>query len=466
MKKVFCLLLVFAMAISLFAGCGTSQRKLEPASEVSGTEQSSTSSTVAEEPLAEAQTDEPDDSAIVYHGTCGYDASWTLTQNGTLTISGTGKTIDCFTHNTWNVAPWNASMAEKTVEGNEIFPEVVKVIVEEGITELGEGSFHGSPVREIFLPESLKVLGRGAIDQCYSLEKMDIPSGLEHVKAWNFYKGFNQLSNLEEWQALVEEDNKEEISYYSELECVSGEVNGFLFEDGTCIDYTGPGGAVVLPSCLDSDDLPDIMNAHSEIKEITLPDTWKSIGYFGSAGMEHIEKVTIPASIQYIGQHAFMGCKALKTVVFEGMDTEIEYTSFGICENLREVVAPEELFPTLCAASFPSDVFENLMGKRWENDNGLVIYGTTLVEYDGTDAVVHIPDGVTTVGACAFFEKTVTDLYVPDSVTNIGDHAYGFSWPSVSDVCYAPQADVTIHGSSVSAAEEYARRSDINFAAE
>ena len=48
-----------------------------------------------------------------------------------------------------------------------------------------------------------------------------------------------------------------------------------------------------------------------------------------------------------------------------------------------------------------------------------------LVKYTGTDAVVEIPAGVTTVGNNAFIgNKTMTDLIMPDSLTTIGDHAF------------------------------------------
>lgn len=57
--------------------------------------------------------------------------------------------------------------------------------------------------------------------------------------------------------------------------------------------------------------------------------------------------------------------------------------------------------------------------------DGFNLENGILTKYEGTDAVVVIPEGVTQIGDSAFQEcKTLTELVMPDSVTGIGKYAF------------------------------------------
>ena len=65
----------------------------------------------------------------------------------------------------------------------------------------------------------------------------------------------------------------------------------------------------------------------------------------------------------------------------------------------------------------------------------LCITKTILEKYEGEESCVHIPEGVTTIGAHAFEEsKTLKEVYLPDSVTQIDDYAF-FECQSLTDQC-------------------------------
>lgn len=54
---------------------------------------------------------------------------------------------------------------------------------------------------------------------------------------------------------------------------------------------------------------------------------------------------------------------------------------------------------------------------------------TTVVLYPGgkSDESYQVPDGITTIGAYAFYSTGLTSLYIPDSVTTVGEYAmYSF----------------------------------------
>lgn len=129
-------------------------------------------------------------------GVCGTNATWSL-NNGVLTISGSGKINDYYRGST---PPWRPMASEFS-----------KIIISDGITEIGFGAFaHCVNVREVVLPEgletignlaflsceqltditipdSVKIIGEGAFEECKSLAKITIPSAVKHIDLLLFY---------------------------------------------------------------------------------------------------------------------------------------------------------------------------------------------------------------------------------------------------------------------------------------
>ena len=85
-------------------------------------------------------------------GTCGNEATWSFSEDGTLTISGIGMTFDQRTEQ----MPWYP-----------LKDKITKVVIEEGITHLGELSFYGfDKITEVSLPDYLVSVGRYAFFEC------------------------------------------------------------------------------------------------------------------------------------------------------------------------------------------------------------------------------------------------------------------------------------------------------------
>lgn len=79
-------------------------------------------------------------------GTCGDNVTWTLDDNGVLTISGTGKMYDYSALNPDPSAhaPWDA-------ESNSI----KTVVIEEGIEHIGNAAISGLNIKKIYIPHSV-----------------------------------------------------------------------------------------------------------------------------------------------------------------------------------------------------------------------------------------------------------------------------------------------------------------------
>lgn len=99
-------------------------------------------------------------------GICGANATWLLDDNGVLTINGTGKLYDFeYTDDCW------LSQAESIKE----------VVVEEGITYLGDFAFYNCEnMTKVTLPSTVKKIGEGAF--WYSgIEELTIPDSVTSV---------------------------------------------------------------------------------------------------------------------------------------------------------------------------------------------------------------------------------------------------------------------------------------------
>ncbi len=116
------------------------------------------------------QTLTQDANGILLAGSCGKNVTFTLTKNGVLTLSGTGET-DQF-HST------------KFPEWKEYGIYVKEVIVEEGITRIGNSIFRDCPaVRKVTLPDSLQSIGQYAFAGCTGIEELTLPPFIESIGA-------------------------------------------------------------------------------------------------------------------------------------------------------------------------------------------------------------------------------------------------------------------------------------------
>ena len=113
----------------------------------------------------------------VTKGKCGDDLLWSLDDNGTLTISGTGKMRDKMS-NTWR------SM------------NVVDVIIKEGVTSIGTHSFDFlSSMKSVTIPSSVETIGERAFQWSNNIESVQISEGVKKIEEGAF-KGCTNLKLL------------------------------------------------------------------------------------------------------------------------------------------------------------------------------------------------------------------------------------------------------------------------------
>ena len=115
---------------------------------------------------------QPVKAETIASGTCGENLTWTLTDSGTLTISGTGEMYD----------PYSRPIGWMSYIG-----DIKKVLIEQGVTSIGSVAFrYCSNLISITIPEGVMSIGNGAFLSCASLTSIIIPVGVTSIGSWAF----------------------------------------------------------------------------------------------------------------------------------------------------------------------------------------------------------------------------------------------------------------------------------------
>ena len=256
-----------------------------------------------------AETEKSDVGAA--SGTSG-DCTWTLSDDGTLTISGNGALPNYVLMD--DLAPWSEY-------------EFTKLVVEEGVTRLGFYSFYNcSSLVQVELPESLEYIGVSAFCECESLSSIYIPKNVTYIDD-SVLADCNNLTSI-----IVDEQNPK---YDSRKNC-----NAIIETDTNtliqgCNVTKIPGSVTAIAdwaflSC-------------KKLTEIALPKKLESIGGSAFAHCEKLENLIIPNSVKSIGSTAFDGCTNLKNVKLPYDLNTLEIYTFYRCKNLETVTIPQNL---------------------------------------------------------------------------------------------------------------------------
>lgn len=254
----------------------------------------------------------------------------------------------------------------------------------DGVEVLGRTAFGQSGLTEITLPKNLKTIGGGAFcacadlkkinwndnletvnsnafEECIGLTEVEIPAGIANFDPAAFRDCPNtctiKVSELPLYAALINFKENGPNQYNTDYEVVyTGSMQNAQFEDDTFtyividadnnyVQILGIKEGVTLNADLT---LPEkvsymdneytvteigggVFNEHSELTNITLPDTLKKIGNGAFANCTGLMDLTLPAAVEIIGNSAFYKCTNLQNVVFPNNLTEIGSTAFFSC---------------------------------------------------------------------------------------------------------------------------------------
>ena len=229
-----------------------------------------------------------------YGGECGSRVTWSLTDDGVLTISGKDGIYNYGWYeedDVYHPAPW----------AEEGMPAVKKLVVNSGITYIGGWAFSGlEQLASVSLPDTLEYIGWSAFRECASLTSIVIPEGTKYLYGDAFI-GCTSLRS---------------VKLPSTLE----DIGGCIFQGCT------------------------------SLRDIVLPEGLSVITWRMFDGCTSLRSITIPGSVMAIYDDAFSGCTALTSVIFGGSRTDWENMTFNTGNDALRRATPTCTGSTALAA--------------------------------------------------------------------------------------------------------------------
>ena len=314
--------------------------------------------------------------SYILSGDCGTNVDFVLSNDYTLTISGIGDMFDYIA----NTLPWKNYTAE-----------IKNVVVEDGVTNIGERAFYGCDgLTSVTIPNSVTSIGDYAFYWCKSLTSVTIPNSVMSIGE-DAFGGCSGLTSITVVSGNTKYDSRNDCNAIIETSSntlVSGCKNTIIPNTVTSI------GQSAFHNC-------------SDLTSITIPNSVTSIGSSAFSGCSGLTSITIPESVTSIGDMTFRGCSGL---------TKSEFSSI---ENL-------------CKLSFGSGASNPLCYAKH-----LYIGGQEVKD-------VIIPNTVTNIGRSAFYGCSgLTSVTIPESVTSIGGQAFMDCSGLTSITCLAENVPTT-----------------------
>ena len=338
---------------------------------------------------------------------------------GTLSIHGTGPMRSYYP----DPPEWEAYKDQITI-----------VQMDEGITSVGDSAFYNYPnLQIVLLPDSIEIVDQYAFYYCWMLQSITIPENLRFVGYMSFY---NTLIH-----DPVDIIFPEGMEYIGENAFHSAMKTGGKYVIPSTVRYIGP---CAMSNALFSDIIVDEGNAFYKSENHTLltKDGTELLMYAPDA---EETSYSVPDGVVKIDAESFNIVQHLEKLSIPASVTEIEDAAFFSTFNLNEITVAEDnpaykiIDGALCTIdgkeylAFPDgiELSEIIIPDGVERIAPYVFYGRP---YD-TKYPVTLPESVKIIGKMSM-PPSVSTINIPKAVTTIEPYAF----------CYENGVDEVVYG--------------------
>jgi hypothetical protein len=327
---------------------------------------------------------------------------------------------------------WGATIIEQEVDGLYISNNIVvgarkdirEANIPEGVVGIAEYALQSCyELQRVSMPSTLERIGYAAFSYCSNLRIISIPGSVKYIGGWAFER-CEQLSSV----TLAE--GVDSIEYCAFYNCS----NLQSIKLPKSVKYISSG---VFEYCYG-------------LSEVVLSEGLDSIAQSAFYGCENLYYITIPSTVNHIGSNAF-GSTNMQHVTFKGDVPPVMEEDVWGWEHYREMLwtvpcgALEayqslDILNTYYNISIEDACIGGECGDdlRWtydEDTQELAITGTgEMYDYDTWTpwgeyvyaiSSIQLNEGITYIGTYAFYNcKYVESIEIPVSVKTIGDNAF------------------------------------------
>ncbi len=371
---------------------------------------------------------------------------------------------------TWNAREcWSNGRTYYSIDYNNVYWMVDELTIGDRVEVIPNNFVPNTDIRSLTIPASVKYIGRNAFNNCsYLTGHLIIPDSVLIIgeKAFCHCDGISEIT-IGKGVTSIGEDAFTEIGFktlnWNARHCESSgmaydchSVNQVLIGDEvevlpcsfvaysqisqvdipssvkTICDGAFEGcynlGDVTLPNSVTS--VGESVFAWSSLTGITLSNSLTSIGRYAFSGCGNLTEVTIPNSVTKIGNEAFSSCEGLTSLTLSSSLDSIGSYAFNYCRALTSLHIPASV------TSIGSSAFNNCKGLESisveqantvydsrENCNAILKTANDSIILTCKNTV--LPGTITAIPDYAFNNNTeLTHIDIPASVTYIGKYAF------------------------------------------
>jgi hypothetical protein len=395
---------------------------------------------------------------------------------------GVSATITGYTGNGGNITiPTTLGGYTVTAIGGEAFAyveNVISLVIGKGVLSIGASAFYRcNDLASISIPESVTSIDTEAFLQSYGLKTINV-----NAANANYTSLDGVLFNKTRTSLLQYPTGNTRTSY-----TIPGTVTNINSWAFSCSDLR----SIVIPNSV-TEIGQGAFGGCTGISSITIPGNVAIIGEGAFYWCTSLTTATLPASVTSIGEGAFKECFALTSInVAEGNNsyssqngvlfnksktqllqyplgssaasysvpngvTIVKDQAFRGCRNLTSLSLPASLVEmdyhnfidnfklSTINVNGGNAVFCSLDGILFNKQK------TELIRFPQNRAMGNytIPNGVTTIGECAFYSCKLTGIEIPGSVVTIGDSGFFNCYNLIS--IRLPNGITTIEGQTFS----------------
>lgn len=368
-------------------------------------------------------------------GYCGKDnvgdIEWVLSDNGTLTLSGSGDMANYMNSS----APW---------QGYSYY--IKKVVVGDGITTVGSFAFaYFNNLTTVELGKDITDIGTCAFYYDEQLTSIDIPASVENIYGSAFY-------SCRRLREVTLRNGLKTIGEYAFEYCNS--LTSIVFPNTVqtvgfeAFRYCSNLVSATLSDSMET--IPDRLFSNCTLlSSIVIPDRVKTVGYYAFQYCSALSTVVLPDKLEHIGTQAFSQCRALKSVTIP------RGVYFGELDNYGNLVGYN---------NDSNSIFEGCTGlKSVTFEEGIQIVPPAMFIGCKNLSMVQLSKSLKAIMSQAFDDcESLKQIVIPENVIRLDYNCLGYYHNTLSGKQEKVQG-FTINGYAGSEAEWYAESNGFPF---